>query len=337
VANQSKQRLVDKLQKMQGFTASIAAPQKLGEYMRKAYLDMDNDMLEMPMRKLHEGEDMSGCTALSVLITDKHIICANAGDSRSVMGTNGTTVELSYDHKPTNPEEKSRIENAGGTVTNKRVNGDLAVSRALGDYGYKKTTRCRPEEQQVQRWKEGGRGCHDFETRIFDMVRLGMPRFEACNRILSDLRTKSKDSMLTTLVCILVMVVLQVSAEPEIKIVDRAPGDEFVILACDGIWDVMSRFFIHGRRCSCLGCVGSHRTPIPPRSPPPACFLVAAFAFMRPCYLGSCTLFCFVGGACTQFLSFNGSPAPISTSRVENSLLTSVLPFFLIACVSSLL
>jgi serine/threonine protein phosphatase PrpC len=179
VANQSKQRLVNKLKNMEGFTSSASQPQKLGEYLRKAYLDMDQDMLQMP--EVVRGEDKSGCTALSVLITDKYIICANSGDSRSVMATNGKTIELSYDHKPTNPDEKARIENAGGTVTNKRVNGDLAVSRALGDFEYKKTTACRPEEQQV-------------------------------------------------------------SAEPEIKVVDRVPGDEFVILACDGIWDVMSRY-----------------------------------------------------------------------------------------------
>ena len=28
--------------------------------------------------------------------------------------------------------------------------------------------------------------------------------------------------------------------EPEIKIADRRGGDEFLIFACDGIWDVMS-------------------------------------------------------------------------------------------------
>ena len=38
----------------------------------------------------------------------------------------------SDDHKPTNDGEKRRIENAGGRVMIQRINGSLAVSRALG-------------------------------------------------------------------------------------------------------------------------------------------------------------------------------------------------------------
>ena len=41
------------------------------------------------------------------------------------------------DHKPTNPEERERIINAGGVVLTARINGSLAVSRALGDFDYK--------------------------------------------------------------------------------------------------------------------------------------------------------------------------------------------------------
>ena len=53
------------------------------------------------------------------------------------------------DHKPYNEAEQRRIEAAGGTVTMRRVNGDLAVSRALGDFTYKHAAHLPPTQQQV--------------------------------------------------------------------------------------------------------------------------------------------------------------------------------------------
>jgi serine/threonine protein phosphatase PrpC len=80
---------------------------------------------------------MTGCTAVVVLVTEKHIICANSGDSRSVLYSNNTTYPLSFDHKPQNTEEKNRILEAGGFVEDNRVDGALALSRAMGDFNYK--------------------------------------------------------------------------------------------------------------------------------------------------------------------------------------------------------
>ena len=52
---------------------------------------------------------------------------ANAGDSRAILCRKGKALALSEDHKPNNAEEMERIHNAGGTVSMKRVDGDLAV------------------------------------------------------------------------------------------------------------------------------------------------------------------------------------------------------------------
>ena len=97
--------------------------------------------IDAEMRQLQEmeaGQDQSGSTSVMTLITPSHLICANTGDSRAVLCREGKAIELSHDHKPYNQGEKERIEAAGSTVKFNRVNGDLAVSRALGDYVYKR-------------------------------------------------------------------------------------------------------------------------------------------------------------------------------------------------------
>ena len=59
-------------------------------------------------------------------------------DSRSILVKKGNAVvELSKDHKPGNPEEEGRINAAGHFVSDDRVDGNLALSRAFGDFQYK--------------------------------------------------------------------------------------------------------------------------------------------------------------------------------------------------------
>ena len=58
---------------------------------------------------------------------------ANVGDARVLLCRNGKALRLSYDHKGSDENEGKRIANAGGLILNNRVNGVLAVTRALGD------------------------------------------------------------------------------------------------------------------------------------------------------------------------------------------------------------
>ena len=76
----------------------------------------------------------AGTTANVVFITKDTIYCANSGDSRAVLCQNNKAIKLSDDHKPNNPGEKSRIEKANHFVNEERVDGELALSRALGDH-----------------------------------------------------------------------------------------------------------------------------------------------------------------------------------------------------------
>ena len=80
----------------------------------------------------------AGCTSCVCLITEDTIYCANSGDSRAILvNKSGKVVELSHDHKPDNDGELKRIRAGGGYVEDSRVQGIIAVSRAIGDWEYK--------------------------------------------------------------------------------------------------------------------------------------------------------------------------------------------------------
>lgn len=65
---------------------------------------------------------------------------ANVGDSSAlVIDSNFQGHRISLDHRPTDKKEQLRVEAEGGHVARGRVNGQLAVSRALGDH-YLKTS-----------------------------------------------------------------------------------------------------------------------------------------------------------------------------------------------------
>ena len=95
---------------------------------------------EVKKRELADG------TAANVtFITGNKLYVANAGDARTVLYRNGAALALSEDHKPDNHNERLRIEEAGGFVTEaNRVNGVLALSRAIGDCDLQPPLICDP-------------------------------------------------------------------------------------------------------------------------------------------------------------------------------------------------
>ncbi|XP_034715346.1 protein phosphatase 1bb isoform X1 [Etheostoma cragini] len=160
------------------FSSGSASVEGVKDGIRSGFLTIDEYMRSFS--DLRQGLDRSGSTAVCVLLSPTHLYFINCGDSRAVLSRDTKVGFSTQDHKPCNPREKERIQNAGGSVMIQRVNGSLAVSRALGDYDYKCVHGKGPTEQLV-------------------------------------------------------------SPEPEVCVLERAPeGDEFVVLACDGIWDVMS-------------------------------------------------------------------------------------------------
>jgi len=156
--------------------------------LTETFLKLDELLLSEPGKKelkairTEDGvsgseESQAGCTANVALIADKILYVANAGDSRCVLSSKGQAVEMSIDHKPENPEERARIQAAGGFVSDNRVNGNLNLSRAIGDLEFKANSRLSATEQLI-------------------------------------------------------------IAVPEIKKRELTADDEFIVLGCDGIWEV---------------------------------------------------------------------------------------------------
>lgn len=90
-----------------------------------------------------------------VLYTSNFIYCANAGDCRAVACLKSDKKKanfqhLSYDHKPYLEHERNRIYKAGSFVDEGgRINGNLNLSRAVGDFNFKANKQLSSIEQAV--------------------------------------------------------------------------------------------------------------------------------------------------------------------------------------------
>ena len=192
VARFVENHLVDELKKNESF--------KKGNYrvaLTEVFLAIDRLLLTEQGKKelikisqkhgtmanghVYDGSDLAvqaGCTCVVALITKTEVYVANSGDSRAVIAVKGKAKDMSVDHKPDLPNEKRRITRAGGFVEDNRVNGIIAISRAIGDWEYK-NTQFKPEDNMV-------------------------------------------------------------SAVPDVTVEQLRPEHDFLILACDGIWDCLT-------------------------------------------------------------------------------------------------
>ena len=155
-------------------------------------INKDADVKQSPLMQILRGEnpgdpsapeepqlDAKGCTANVCLIRDNILYCANAGDSRAVLCRGGVADDMSHDHKPDDKIERDRIYKAGSTVTEGRVDGNLNLSRSIGDLKHKQVASLTPAEQPIT--------------------------------------------------CV-----------PDVKTRQITEDDEFLVIACDGIWEQKS-------------------------------------------------------------------------------------------------
>ncbi|PON36147.1 Protein phosphatase [Parasponia andersonii] len=119
---------------------------KLEEAFRGGYLVTDKEFLSQGVS--------SGACAASVFLKDGDLHVANVGDCRVVLSRQGVAEALTNDHRLSREDERLRIENSGGFVHYRngvwRVQGSLAVSRAIGDQHLKDWIISEPEIKSLR-------------------------------------------------------------------------------------------------------------------------------------------------------------------------------------------
>ncbi|OIV97264.1 hypothetical protein TanjilG_10798 [Lupinus angustifolius] len=135
--------ITDKKQILVSFVPALRSGEwsDIGErpYMEDTHICI-GDLANKFSNNMHSEEAVSfyGVSHLT-----ESLLVANAGDCRAVLSRCGRAIEMSKDHRPTCSKERMRIESLGGFVDDGYLNGQLGVSRAIGDWhldGMKETS-----------------------------------------------------------------------------------------------------------------------------------------------------------------------------------------------------
>lgn len=148
--------------------------------------------LEKLKKEYGVGSENVGCTANVLLIHNTKLICANAGDSRCVVAEGGKAIPLSKDHKPEQKRELSRIRNAGSIVREGRVNGNLNLSRAIGDITYKQNKKLTLQEQAITSFPDINTYVINDQTDFVVMGCDGIWEMQNCQEIVNEIYKKLK-------------------------------------------------------------------------------------------------------------------------------------------------
>ncbi|KAL9649242.1 hypothetical protein ABK040_004263 [Willaertia magna] len=96
--------------------------------IREAFLETND--------KVCETNSVDGTTASVVYLPflySQYLFVGNVGDSKVVLCRDGKPIVLTKDHRPTDPEERRRVRDAGKQIINNRISACLGVTRSIGD------------------------------------------------------------------------------------------------------------------------------------------------------------------------------------------------------------
>lgn len=137
VAEYAKDQLPRKLSKIINY-------ENIEYSLRLLFSSLDESI--MTNSCLDSSSQGSTCTVcfLYGLENERILYLANVGDSRALLIKRNSFVRISYDHKPSDEQEKKRIQSLGGVVFSNRLFGQFGLSRALGDSQLKKYVSSEP-------------------------------------------------------------------------------------------------------------------------------------------------------------------------------------------------
>ena len=198
------------------------ASELMRQILKQSYLRTDKEFITP------KSAPQSGSTAATVILMGRRLFAANVGDSRVVLcRAGGQCVELTSDHKPSRPDEAARVRAAGGFILHKRVMGELAITRAFGDKSFKMGIKAMLEEEA----DELTRGLSESE-QARDLT---APLVSAEPEIASMVSQIDDNALYRRLpIRELTYSISSPNLAPQVL----GHGDEFLLLACDGLFDV---------------------------------------------------------------------------------------------------
>jgi serine/threonine protein phosphatase PrpC len=80
-----------------------------------------------------------GSTVVCAIISKEYIMICHCGDSRAIAYNGRDIIFSTIDYKPCNSKEKKRILKSGHVLKNNRIDGQIDISRCLGDFHFKQS------------------------------------------------------------------------------------------------------------------------------------------------------------------------------------------------------
>ncbi|XP_071721668.1 protein phosphatase 2C 57-like [Rutidosis leptorrhynchoides] len=138
---------------------------RIKQELVKAFEKTDEKLLSWLENTFGEEEE-SGATATAIFLGNGMLFVAHIGDSTVVLSKSGKAEVLTDSHRPYGSnkaalQEIRRIREAGGWISNARICGDIAVSRAFGDMRFKTK-----KNEMLKKGVEEGRWTEKFISRV---------------------------------------------------------------------------------------------------------------------------------------------------------------------------